>query len=409
MFLTGATASAQEPLRLSEALARATAQNPGLLAQAFAERSAEALIEQASIRPNPTLEIEAENFAGTGALQGVRRLETTVQASQAIERGGKRDKRVAAASRERDTAARELGLRRVALLSNTAVAYVEAVAAQQRAALADEPLKIAREFATTVDGRVRAGAASPAESARARAAIASAQAELARAQAELLAARTRLAASWGGRAGDIAAVAGTVRLPDSLPAEPDWSARLAAHPRLELQQAIIASRRAALELERAQAAQDITVGGGLRFLREGTDAGFVAGASLPLPVRNRNQGNIRAARENLAGAEQTVRAIELELRTEFTVAWQQVVATHAAARTLRHDALPATVEAHAIVRRAYAEGQLPLIDVLDAQRALITLRRELLELEIHFALAHVRAEAFADPRFPATTALLSPP
>ena len=35
---------------------------------------------------------------------------------------------------------------------------------------------------------------------------------------------------------------------------------------------------------------------------------------MPLPVRNKNQGNIRAARETLAGAEQSVRAIENELR-----------------------------------------------------------------------------------------------
>jgi cobalt-zinc-cadmium efflux system outer membrane protein len=142
-------------------------------------------------------------------------------------------------------------------------------------------------------------------------------------------------------------------------------------------------------------------------LREGTDAGFVAGVSIPLPVRNQNQGNIRAAREILAGAEHTVRAIEAELRASLNQAWQAMAAAHATVQTLRREVLPATREAHAVVRRAYEEGHLPLIDVLDAQRALVSLRRDLLDAEAGYAAAHVRAEALVDPAFPATAMLLS--
>jgi cobalt-zinc-cadmium efflux system outer membrane protein len=224
-----------------------------------------------------------------------------------------------------------------------------------------------------------------------------------------MAARARLAATWGGAANEVPAVHGTLQLPDTLPSERALLDKLAGHPRIAHQQAIIAARRAALDLERAQAAQDITIGGGVRFLREGSDAALVAGVSVPLPVRNRNQGSIRAAREILAGAEQTVRAVEAGLRTEFVAAWQEAGAAHAAAQHLRRDALPATEEAHAVVRRAYDEGQLPFIDVLDAQRELVALRRELLELEVKFAAAHARAEALADPQLPATSTLFSLP
>ena len=76
---------------------------------------------------------------------------------------------------------------------------------------------------------------------------------------------------------------------------------------------------------------------------------------------------------------------------------------------LRREALPATEEAHAVVRRAYNDGQLPLIDVLDAQRALAGLRREILDAEAAYVSALVRAESLADTTFPATTALLSVP
>jgi multidrug efflux pump subunit AcrA (membrane-fusion protein) len=52
------------------------------------------------------------------------------------------------------------------------------------------------------------------------------------------------------------------------------------------------------------------------------------------------------------------------------------------------------------VRRAYEEGQLPLIDVLDAQRALVAIRREILDAESAYAVALVRAESLTDPCLP---------
>jgi len=405
---TSSTAfSSTGPLTLAGVLARAAENNPALAAQSYGERAAEALIEQAGLRPNPTLDVTAENFLGTGNVQGVRSLETTVQASQTFERGGKRDRRVALASRERETAAKEFAVRRAEVLAASAVAYVETLAAQERLALAEEPLTLARETLAVVDARVKEGAASPAESARARASLASAQGEFARAQAALSSARASLAAMWGGRAEEVGMLSGKIFVPETLPGEEVFLAQIARHPRFEFQQAVIEGRRASLELEKAQAAQDVTVGGGVRFLREGTDAAFVAGVSIPLPVRNKNQGNIRAARETLSGAEQSMRAVEAELRANVTAAWQELAAAHTTAQTLRRDALPATEEAYAVVRRAYEEGQLPLIDVLDAQRALVSLRREILDAESAYAVALTRVEGLTNPAFTLTTALVS--
>ena len=71
-------------LTLSAALARAVERNPGLVAQGYGERAAEALIEQAGFRPNPTLDVSVENFLGTGRVQGVRSLETTVNEMQFV-------------------------------------------------------------------------------------------------------------------------------------------------------------------------------------------------------------------------------------------------------------------------------------------------------------------------------------
>jgi cobalt-zinc-cadmium efflux system outer membrane protein len=409
----GADAEAKQApapaLSLTAALQQTATHNPALNAAGYGGRAAEALAAQAALRPNPTLDVMLENFAGTGRRRGADDLEATVQASQVFERGDKRGKRVAVAQRDHEVAARELAVQRAAVLAATAVAYVETLAGQQRLALAAEPLQLAAETVAAAEARVKAGDASPAEPARARAALAAARMEHARAESALTRARATLAALWGGHPTDVPALNGVIQVPDTLPDENTFLASLAHHPKLALQQALIASRRASMEWQQAQAVPDITASGGLRFLREGTDAAFVAGVSVPLPVRHKNQGNIRAARENLAGAEQSLPAVENALRAEFTVVWQELTAAHAAVQNLRGEALPATTEAHAVVRRAYAEGQLPLIDVLDAQRALVALRRELLEAEAAYALALVRIEGLTTSDFPVTAATLSSP
>ncbi len=394
-------------LTLSLALQRAAENNPALVAQRFHERAADALIEQAGYRPNPTLDASFENFLGTGDTQGVRGLEATVQANQTLERGGKREKRIALATREREAAAGEFAVQRAEVLTQAAVAYVNVLAAQEKLALAEEPLRLAQETLAAVEVRVSGGAASSVETPRARAAVAVARGDVARAQAELAAARAALAATWGGTVNDVGVFAGKIRVPETLPDESTFLTQISGHPRLAFQQAVIAGRRASLDLTQAEAKQDVTVGGGVRFLREGSDAALVAGFSVPLPVRNRNQGNIRAARETLAGAEQSMRAVESELRAKFAAAWQELKAAHAASRNLRRDVLPPNEEAFTVVRRAYQNGELPLLDVLDAQRALAAVRREILEAESAYALALARVEGLTTRHFPATNSLLS--
>jgi cobalt-zinc-cadmium efflux system outer membrane protein len=270
-------------------------------------------------------------------------------------------------------------------------------------------LQLTRETLTLINARVTAGAASSVEAARTRATIAVAQADHNRAESAMIGARAALAATWGGTGSDVSNVDGTIRSPLELPAESSFRAQLGTHPRLGLQSALVAGRRAALTLSEAQDAADITAGGGVRFLREGSDAALVAALSVPFPTRNRNRGNIRAARETLAGAEASVRAIEAELNASFTTAWQELVSAHSAAETLRRDALPPTEEAYAEVRRAYDSGELALTEVLDAQRALIAIRREMLAAESDYAAALVRLEALTDATFSATIRLLSTP
>ena len=394
-------------LTLQAALSRASEHNPHLVALGYTQVAGEALIEQAGQRPIPSLELSADDLLGTGHYKGLGRSQTTLQVSQTLERGGKRDKRITLASHERDVAAADFKVQRAAILASTALAYAHTLAAEQRVVVVGESLKQARELLVSLSSRVESGTAAPTEMARARIALISAQADFARAEIAVTSARAKLTSTWAGMPAELATLAGELRIPPTLPDESTFIVPLGNNPRIAWQQARISSHRSALAVAKAQATSDVTASGGLRFYQEDSAGALVLGVSMPIPMRNYNQGIIRAARATLSGAEQSLIAVETELRSEILATWQELKSAHATVKTLRQDALPATQDALTLVQRGYAQGEIPLNDVFDAQRAQTSLHRELLDAEWAYASALIRLEALTDSSFPLTNQLLS--
>jgi cobalt-zinc-cadmium efflux system outer membrane protein len=407
LFLSLALAASAAPLTLDEALARAAASHPRLLALGAREEAAAALVEQAALRPNPELSVSLENFAGTGTARGLDALEGTVALSQSIERGDKRALRRTAAGEARATLAAETAVTRAEIHAATARAYVAAVAAAQRVNFAEDFVALARTALEHAEKRRAAGDASAVEPARARATLAAAEAEAARQVAALQSARAALAALWEGD--DAVPAATSLHLPDTLPDFSGWSAQSDHLPQLRLTATRAEAARARAGLEQANATPNFTVSGGLRYLREDSDAALVAGFSVPLPVRHRNQGAVRAARQEVAAAEHETAAVARELRREAALAARELAATHAAALRLRREVLPAAEEAASLLHRAYAAGQATQLEVLEAERTHREVHRELLDQEAAFAAALVRVEALFNPALPLTRQLLATP
>lgn len=398
-------------LTLGDVLARTAESNPELLALGFGRDAADGRVTQAGMGPNPILSLSVENFGGTKLARGSDVMEVTVQASQLIERGDKAGRRVAFAERERDITQASLVLRRSDILAASANAFAKALAESTRLTFAGEQLKLTQETFASASRRLQAATASPSEVARARASLASAQAEFAHAKSASSLALATLAASWGGSASEISEIKGALRLPATPPALARFEAALtvSGNPRLGVSSAVVAGQRAALELESARGVADVTLGAGVRRLNEGPATAFVVGASIPLTFRDDNSGNIRAARAMVRAAEQSLRAAEVEQRSALIAAHAELNAAHALATALRREALPAAEEACVSVQSAYDKGALAFIDVLDARRGLIALRRELLDAELAYASALVRAETLAGASFADTKALFDRP
>ncbi len=396
-------------LTLPQAIARAEALHPALSALRSGEEVALAQREQAEARPRPSLAIEVENFLGTGARRDLSSLETTVQVEQEVERGGKRERRRALATEQERVWRAEGEVLRSQVREAVVVAYLEVVAAEARRTLAEEPKRLAGELLAAVEKQRELGQAGGAELARARATLAAAEQVRTQREGEVALARRALARLWGDDAGETFRVSGALQGVGESLSRTEVERLLEAHPLREWVAAQRGREEATWRLEQAEAVPNLAVTGGLRFLREGSDAAWVAGVSVPLSGPKAKQGTLRLARARVLQAEANGRAQWQEWAADTAQLWATLQLAEAALARIRRELLPPTEEALQAVMQAHAAGELPLLDVLEAQRANAEAQSAELEACIHYSLTLARLEARLAPTLPRTLNLLSQP
>lgn len=352
---------------------------------------AEALTRQAGFRPNPEVSLEVENIAGTGVFSGLQATDFTLAASLPIELGGKRRARVRAAQAELAVARLRGDLTIAGLGLAVRERYVAAIAAQARVELAQGIVERNIELARIARVLVEVGREPPLRSLRAQSELAEAQAELKAAQAEALATRFALGALWGQDAAP--------QVPTTFPAiEPPYSL-LADYRGIELR--LAAAEREALQAdvarERSLRVPDPTVSAGVRRFQESNDQAFLVGVSIPLPLRNKNQGAIAAAEARVRAATAREAIALADYRQEVAQARADYLGAEAKAKTLEAGSLPQAEEALRLAEVGYRNGKFPLMEVLAAAEARDEIRRSLIDAREAQARAAARLIRLAAP------------
>jgi len=347
-----------EPITLDQAVRRAIAASPAIEAQEAGVRSARAGRSQADVRPNPVLSLEAENFAGTGAYDVYRQAETTVTYAQTIERGGKRDARVAYAQRDIGVAEASARLGRLDLAQAVQRAFIDLQIAGEVVWLAGRRLETERMMQTEALRRVRGYKDPLFVETRAEARVA--QAQLALAEAETLrgAARARLVSYWGGNAED-------VEVPRGIE-QPDDHLHQLAEADSALSSAAVERAQAAVMVEQTRGVQDYTVSGGVRHLRQTGDVALVAGISIPLGRFDRNRGGIERAQAERQQIELQAEAARLDRLRQLASLRTEADAARARADGIMQDVYPKAVRTLQQVREGYNRGGFRFSDVQDA-------------------------------------------
>ena len=392
-------------LDLPQALALAVMRNPGLEAYSYEVRAADARVLQARLLPNPELEVEVEEYDRRGS--GFDSADMAVVLGQLFELGGKRGRRVRAAEAGRDLAAWDYEARRLAVLTDTAKRFVTAVAARRRLELAESAAELAEKTSRAVTERVKVGKEPPLQGSKAAAELEMARVGALEAAEELTLALKILASMWGDEHPRFEGVQGDLdRIPDTIPALEALRSRLPVSPGLARWDAELQLRRAELASMKAARVPDMEAFFGYqRFEGDGSDA-LAFGVCFPLPLFDRNQGNIAAAESRLAGVEAERQAAVAALRNELSAAHVALSTAHRRVQVFRARVVPAMEEAFSAAREGYREGKFGFLDVLDAQRGLFGARGALVDAlsDYHIAVADIqritgeRVETSKDPK-----------
>lgn len=145
---------------------------------------------------------------------------------------------------------------------------------------------------------------------------------------------------------------------------------LEVHP--EVVSAQIGIDKARILLRRAQVEPypNPTLMAGYTRQNQNLSSDYDLGVSLPIPLWNRNQGNIQAARAMVGEATQQVGKVQNDLTGRLGVAYRNFASARRLAERYRTAILPRAREAFDLSTKAYQGGQFEYLRVLTAERML---------------------------------------
>ena len=384
--LTSAVAAAEPAPSFAELLRRAEASAPALAVSEAEVRAAQGRADQAGARPNPTVSLEVEDFAGSGAYGGLSRSQTTLSFSQPLELGGKRGARTATGRAQVNAAEARQRQSHADFAYDLALAYAAAEGAQARAELIDQDLQRAQDDLRAARALVDAGREADVRAVQAQASVSAARADLETTRADVVEALGRLSAMVGAPSPYTAIGPSLLAQAKALPPRPEPTS--VTTPAVA---AAAAERDAAakqVRMERTKAVPDLTVSVGARRLAGDDATTVVGGLSAPLPLFDRNRGAVSAAAAELTAAEARLRAAQLDAEADRRSGQFRAAATAVALQAAEEGEASAG-EAYRLARVGYDAGRSPLAELLSSRRALTEAQLRTLDAKSQ----RIRAEA----------------
>ena len=380
---TAATAPAT-PLSLTKAIELALEGSPEVAAATRQWEATEGQVLQGRARPNPELAYSLEDARSRTRTQ-------SWQLNLPVELGGKRAARTKAAEKSREQAQAQLNELKAALRANVAAAYFDVLTAQERLVLAKDSVALAKSSTDTVAKRVAAGKVSPVEESKARVAEAGIRVELAQAASEQRNALSRLFALLGKIEAPFTVLEGKAENLPPVPKLADLQSLISSSPAVVLARIEVDRRKALTDLEQSKRVPDITVSAGIQRSNETQRNILLFGVSVPLPVFDRNQGNLLEALKLEDKARDELQGATVRLHSEVAQAQERLSTIAAEVQSLRQDVLPGAKSAYAAATIGFENGKFNFLEVLDAQRTYFTAKSQYLKAlgEAHRAAADV--------------------
>lgn len=383
--------SPQDGVSISDLIKRSLESNQELIAARMEVNKAQARHKQATLRANPTLEIEQSsgNFLGYPGGE-----QYSVGATFPLEIYGQRKARISLAEIETKASEAEIRNRERVLVSQLLINYAEALAALRELNITEQLLELDLQTTRFVQIRVSEGDAAPLELN-----LLMAEAERLRSRRHLVEARLKTALA------QIKILAGIpfeeqLKLREQLdsavlpvqPVSQDSAVEIALKTRPDILLVNIEEQLAlaGLKLVKANSKPDFSAytrytTGRLGFNNAVTgpyqswDSTLAVGISIAVPIFNRNQGAKAEAEIAIKQAQNRRDFAEKVVRGEILATYQQLESAKQAVTTLETSALPRANQNVETFRQVYQIGEIKITDLINEQRRLLDATRDLTE------------------------------
>ena len=378
LYACAAPAGAQS-LTIAQAVEEAVQHNLALMAERSNLSIADAQMVTARLRPNPVFSFSADHLdvLGTGfsAENNGGPPEVAWRVDVPLERGGKRDARIALAETVHTIAEAQFADAVRVLRQDVTLACVDVMAAQATHTLLADNLRTYEDLVRVNRARLTAGSIAPFEETRSEVAMLQFRSTVVRAELDLAAATARLRVLLGRPQGSPIELADALSTAEQTPADLEAGEleRVAVRARPDLRALELTEARtvADLRLQEALGKIDYTVGAEYRRQQgvAGRSNSLGVFFSAPLPISNRNQGEIARATAEHEQAERQIAARRAQISADVRSSYHEYATTRDLVGSIQRDLLKPASRARDTSAYTYRAGGATLLELLDAQRA----------------------------------------
>jgi len=328
-------------------------QNLELLSNSKQIEIAKGQLEQSRILPNPIMKFES----GTGV-----EFETTGMISQTIILGKKRKLKIKLNELYFNKERLEYEILKQAKLTEVFKAFVSILHLQEILILQKDRISVADNLMNAVSRKVEAGKLSPAEKSRARIQLFQERLKLRSIEKSLQTAWNSISVLWGDEKSPFNQAIGDLSLLRDIPI----LISLEMAPDIQIFKLSLDIQQQKIQSEKAEAIPDLDLGAGLKRSNIQRNT-FQVGLSIPLPIFNRNQGNIKSAILELEQAQLELKRIESQLKTDVSNFQAQLENLVSEITIIDDDIIPEAQNAYTIITDGYLNGRFTYLDVVNSQ------------------------------------------
>ncbi len=385
LLLSAALAAAQQPARriltLNEAVSLAELYSPQIQVASAQAEAGHARVETARAYPNPDFTtIAGHQHSRPIATPAVPGLLQHYSVSQPIELPVVRRTRIEAARRSQESSQTAITSAHLSVRAQVKRAFFDVLRTREEIDHAQENVALVEDLRNRTQVQVKVGETGRLELTRAEAEVTRADALVRSARLLHVTAISALRAAVSAPLGENLDPEGELDQPAKLPPLAELrKAVLLNHPAARQAQAEIQYAKAILANENALRLPQPTM---YAEYEEQPDLGFYrVGVAVPIPVFDRRRGPIAEAAAALSSATGAATQRRLELTAALERAYGQYEVASEQVQSFSGGALREAQAALEGAQAAYRFGERGIIEVLDAQRVLHTVRGDLLDAQ----------------------------